>query len=166
METLKADVIMAMQTYFNGDTRRINHALKVTEYAEKLMKAEGGDYPVIIGAAVLHDIGIHEAERKYGSSSGQYQEKEGPPIARRILAELGFPPHQIEEISEIIGNHHSPGKINTPNFKILYDADWLVNLKDEYDIKDKNKLNSIINNVFLTESGQALAREIYLAEAK
>ncbi len=166
METRKADVIRAMKTYFNGDTRRINHALKVTEYAEELMKAEGGDYPVIIGASVLHDIGIHEAERKYGSTSGHYQEKEGPPIARQLLAELGFLPYQIEEISEIIGHHHSPGKINTMNFKILYDADWLVNLKDEYDIKDKNKLKSIINNVFLTESGRTLARKIYLAETK
>ncbi|MBM2825177.1 MAG: hypothetical protein HW402_841 [Dehalococcoidales bacterium] len=166
METLKADVIRAMKAYFDRDTRRINHALKVTEYAEKLMKDEGGDYPVIIGASVLHDIGIHEAERKYGSTSGQYQEKEGPPIARQLLAELGFPPHQIEEIGEIIGHHHSPGKIHTTNFKILYDADWLVNLQDEYDIKDKNKLNRIINNVFLTESGRTLAREVYLAEPK
>ena len=60
--------------------------------------------------------------------------------------------------------HHSPGKINTQNFKILYDADWLVNLRDEYDIQDRNKLASIIDRVFLTRSGKALAREVYLLE--
>jgi hypothetical protein len=37
-----------------------------------------------------------------------------------------------------------------------------VNLRDEYDIEDRNKLTSIIDRVFLTQSGKALAREIYL----
>jgi hypothetical protein len=41
-----------------------------------------------------------------------------------------------------------------------------VNLRDEYDIRDRNKLAGIIEKVFLTQSGQALAREIYLQEAQ
>jgi len=163
MNDIKAALTGAMRAYFEEDARRINHALKVTEYAEELLRREGeGDYPVIIGASVLHDIGIHQAEKKHGSTGGKYQEKEGPPIARRILARLGFTPSQIEEICGIIAHHHSPGKITTDNFKILYDADWLVNLRDEYDIEDRNKLTSIIDRVFLTQSGKALAREIYL----
>ena len=40
---------------------------------------------MVRAAAILHDIGIHEAERKHGSSSGRLQELEGPPIARAIL---------------------------------------------------------------------------------
>lgn len=153
----------AMTAYFNDDARRINHARRVTGYAEELLKREGGDYPVVIAAAVLHDIGIHQAERKYGSASGQYQEKEGPPIARGILIGLGFELGQIEEICNIIAHHHSPGKVNTGNFALLYDADWLVNLQDEYDIRDRGKLSGIIDRVFLTESGKALARQIYLS---
>lgn len=80
----------AMETYFDGDTKRINHAHRVTAYAEQLLEQEEGDYPIVIGASVLHDIGIHQAEKKYGSTSGKYQEKEGPPIARRILTRLEF----------------------------------------------------------------------------
>ena len=151
-----------MEGYFGDDTKRKNHARKVTEYAEQLLKPEGGDYQVVIGAAVLHDIGIHQAEKKYGSPAGKYQEIEGPPIAREILTALKFKPGQIDEICEIIGHHHSPGKINTQNFKILYDADWLVNLKDEFDIQDREKLGNIIQRVFLTESGRSLARRTYL----
>ena len=153
----------AMEDYFHGDTKRINHAHKVTEYAEELLKLEGGDYSIVIGASLLHDIGIHAAEKKYGSTGGKYQEKEGTPIARQILTGLGFEPNQIEEICQIIAHHHSPGKINTRNFKILYDADWLVNLRDEYDIQDKNKLSNIIDGIFLTPSGKALAGEVYLS---
>lgn len=164
MSATKEALLKAMEAYFGDDARRINHARRVTDHAERLLEREGGDYPVIIGAGVLHDIGIHEAEKKYGSTSGKYQEIEGPPIAREILKKLGYEDNQIEEICEIIAHHHSPGKINTLNFKVLYDADWLVNLKDEFDIKDKNKLASIIDTVFLTESGKKLARNIYLKE--
>ena len=164
MNTTKAALIKAMEAYFNGDARRINHALRVTEYAEELLKPEGGDYPVVMGAAVLHDIGIHQAEKKYGSTIGKYQEIEGPPIARRILTGLGFERKQIEEICKIIAHHHSPGKVNSKNFAIVYDADWLVNLKDEYDMRDRSKLSRIIEKVFLTPSGKAVAREVYLQE--
>lgn len=163
MDATKEALMRAMETYFNGDAKRIDHAHRVTEYAEYLLKREGGDYSIIIGASVLHDIGMHQAEKKYGSTSGQYQEKEGPPIARQILARLGFERNQIEEICQIIAHHHHPGRINTHNFNILYDADWLVNLKDEYDIQDRNKLSKIIDKVFLTQGGNTLAREVYLA---
>ncbi len=164
MNATKEALMKAMETYFDGDTKRINHAHRVTAYAEQLLEQEEGDYSIVIGASVLHDIGIHQAEKKYGSTIGKYQEKEGPPIARRILTRLEFGQSQIDEICEIIAHHHSPGKINTRNFKILYDADWLVNLKDEYDIHDSNKLSNIIDRVFLTESGRSLAKDIYLLE--
>ncbi len=162
MNAIKEALLRAMDAYSGEDDRRINDSRRVTEYAEELLKREGGDYPIVIGAAVLHDIGIHQAQKKYGSTIGKYQEKEGPPIARRILARLGFEQNQIEEICEIIAHHHNPGKITTKNFGILYDADWLVNLRDEYDIRDTDKLSNVIEKVFLTPSGKALARETYL----
>ena len=118
---------------------------------------------MVIGASVLHDIGIHEAERKYNSTSGKYQQIEGPPIAREILNRLGFKHSQIDEICQIIAYHHSVGPMrDNPNFRILYDADWLVNLPDEYDVSDKTKLKSIIDKMFLTESGRKLAESTYL----
>lgn len=164
MDSKKQSLMQAMENYFKGDTKRISHARQVTEYAEELHKQEGGDYSIIVGAAVLHDIGIHQAERKYGSTAGKFQEIEGPPIACEILSRLGFKPAQIEEICEIIANHHSPGKIYTQSFKVVYDADWLVNLRDEYDIQDRTKLSNIIDRVFLTGNGKAKARKIYLLE--
>lgn len=164
MNAIKEALMRAMEVYFKEDTKRINHARRVTEYAEELLQREGGDYLIVIGASVLHDIGIHQADKKYGSTIGKYQEQEGPPIARGILTKLGVEQNQIEEICEIIAHHHSPGTITTKNFEILYDADWLVNLKDEYDIQDRAKLNNIIERVLLTQSGRTLARKIYLPE--
>jgi len=164
-DDIKAALLLAMKSYFGQDFKRINHACRVTEYAEKLLKLEGGDDQIVIGAAVLHDIGIHEAERKHNFSSGKYQQIEGPPIAREILKQLEFDPAQIDEICDIIAYHHSIGPMRgNPNFSILYDADWLVNLPDEYDIRDRDKLASAVGKIFLTRSGREIAQNIYLTD--
>lgn len=53
-------------------------------------------------------------------------------------------------------------RLDSKNFVIVYDADCLVNLRDEYDIQDRDKLSNIIDKLFLTQSSKALAKEIYL----
>lgn len=161
--TKKDLLLFEMEKYFAADQRRINHAKKVLEFAEQLLEKEGAEPLVVISAAILHDIGIHKAEEKYKSSAGSYQELEGPPIAREIMQKLQFKKEVVDEVCEIIANHHSPGKIDTVNFKVLYDADWLVNLKDEFDTKDREGLDKTINKVFLTPSGKELAKRLYIA---
>ena len=74
----------------------------------------------------------------------------------------GFRKEYIDEICEIIAHHHTPGKVLSQNFKVLYDADRLVNMKDEQDIKDKAKIKAVIDKVFLTGAGKALAEKTYL----
>ena len=161
---IKDSLLKAMKSYFGRDIRRIDHAAQVTRYAEKLLEQEGGDYRIVIGAAVLHDIGIHEAERKYNSNNGKYQQIEGPPIARKILKRLEFDPSEVDQICNIIAYHHSIGPMrDNPNFRILYDADWLVNLPDIYNIGDRDKLKPIIDKIFLTCSGRNIAQTLYLA---
>lgn len=160
--TLKDKLLMRLEEYFGSDSKRINHAKKVMGFAEELLRQEKADWHIVVPASILHDAGIKAAEKKYGSSAGHYQEQEGPAIARDILAKLDFNKEDIEEICQIIAHHHSPGKVNTHNFKVLYDADWLVNLKDELDIKDKAKLKQSIDKIFLTAAGKALAEKLYL----
>src|SRR3989338_7384373 len=144
-----------MEWYFGRDAKRIDHARRVLGFAEKILDKETGDRAVIEAAAILHDIGIHAAERKHGSPAGKYQEIEGPPIAANILDRIAFPADKIAEILELIAHHHSPGKVDTLNFKILYDADWLVNLNDEHDVTDKERLKKTIEKIFLTPTGRS-----------
>ena len=155
-------LINEMKRVFGNDGKRIEHALNVTQYAKFLLKEEAGNPEVVVPASILHDIGIHEAERKHGSAAGSYQEVEGPPIAREIMDNLGIEETITEEVCSIIAHHHSPGKIDTINFKILYDADWLVNLQDEYKLEDREKLHRIIEKIFFTDSAKKLAKKIYL----
>jgi HD superfamily phosphodiesterase len=159
---LKDKLLFELKEHFGTDLKRINHARRVLDYAEEILRREGGDWQIVVPSAILHDVGIKPAEERYGSSAGHLQEKEGPEIARKILLKLGFKKNEIEEICQIVAHHHSPGKINTLNFKVLYDADWLVNLKDEVDIEDKIKVKGIIEKVFLTKTGKGIACQLYL----
>lgn len=161
-KTKKELLILEMEKYFGTDQKRINHAKKVLSFAEQLLEEERADALVVIASSLLHDIGIHKAEEKYKSSAGNYQEIEGPPIAKEIMEGLRLKKEVIDEVCEIIAHHHSPGKVNTMNFKVLYDADWLVNLKDEFDTRDREKLAKTIDKVFLTQAGRRLARKLYL----
>lgn len=153
-----------MEQYFGGDARRIAHARKVTEYAEQLLESEPGDPEVVVAAAVFHDIGIPEAERKYGSAAGHLQEQEGPPIAREILARFGLPEEVIQQACDIIAHHHSPGALDSPNFRIIWDADWLVNLAEQVNTSDQERASRLIDKVFTTLSGKRLAKRIYLGQ--
>ena len=155
-----------MQEYFGDDTRRVNHALAVLDYARQIRQSEPGGKLVVECAATLHDIGIHEAERKYQSSAGNYQELEGPGVARPILEQHGLAEDNIEHICKIIANHHCARDIDTPEFRIIWDADWLVNIPDEFDLDDQGKIAGIINKVLKTETGAKLARVKFLYSVK
>ncbi len=129
-ESMAQKLIAIMKSEFDGDQKRISHALRVLERAEALLHEEDGSPRVVVAAALLHDIGIREAERKHGSGAPKYQEQEGPPIARRILEELDFDADIVDHICRIVGSHHSGDDIDTPEFRILWDADLLVNLEE------------------------------------
>ena len=62
--------------YDAGDPKRIQHLIKVYTFAEMIADGEhlhDGQRCVLLTAAALHDIGIHNAELHYGSSAGKYQ---------------------------------------------------------------------------------------------
>ena len=161
-KVLENKMIEKMKKYFYDEKKYIDHALKVLEYAKEILEHENGDSKIVFPAAIFHDIGIKVCKKKYNSTGGQLQEKEGPPIARKILKELEVDGKIIDEVCDIIASHHSPGEIDTLNFKIIWDADWLVNLGDEYNIEDKKKLEKLINKIFSTKSGNKIGKSIYL----
>lgn len=155
-----------MDAYFGDDHRRIAHALKVSLYAEELLGYVDADPVVTLSAAYLHDIGIHEAERKHGSNAGCWQEMEGPPIARRVLAKLGAEPAMIEAVVAIVASHHTRGGVDSPEFRIIWDADALVNFAELLPGKRDAQIDAILNDHMATESGYRLARRIFIKETE
>jgi len=158
---LRIQLIEAMKSVFGLDQRRIDHALQVLSYAEQILQAHGGDPVVIRAAAILHDIGIQQAEKKHGSSAGRYQEIEGPPIARQILQQLEIDPQHIEHICRIVASHHSARDIDTPEFRAVWDADWIVNIPEVWPNKSPAQLRRAIEKTLRTPTGQSLAIQIH-----
>jgi putative nucleotidyltransferase with HDIG domain len=166
-DLFKDRVAVEMKRYFQYDFKRIGHATKVARYAERIVKQEGGDPAVVLSAAYLHDIGIAEAERKYGSAEAHdHHEQEGPPIARQILGRLKAPTALLDEVCVIIGRHHHPRQDETVNFKVVYDADLIVNLEEKLKEAsvERGDVVSCIDRDFLTAGGRELARGVLLKE--
>ena len=154
-ETVIVDrLIEAMRETFGADARRISHAMAVLGYSDELLDSEEGSSLVVRAAAVLHDIGIHEAERKHGSPAGRYQEIEGPPIARGIMEAAGLDEDVIDHVCRIVANHHSARDIDTPEFRIVWDADWLVNIPEEFADRSKDKLVDIVEKSMKSGTGR------------
>ena len=165
-DLLKDRVAVAMKRYFGMDFKRIGHAGKVARYAEQIGKQEKANLAVVLCAAYLHDIGIKNAEEKYNSSAAKYQEQEGPPVARELMEELGAKEALVEEVCDIIGHHHHPGEDESLNFKVLHDADMLTNMAECKDRKgiDTPEFIAKLDRLFLTESGNDLAKEVLMQD--
>ena len=162
LKVIREKLISQMKNVFGDDQKRIEHALAVLDYSEQIQNAEGGDPLIVRAAAILHDIGIHEAENKHGSSVGKYQEIEGPPIAGEILEKLDIPAEAIEHICKIIANHHSDKEIDTIEFRIIWDADQIVNLRTDSSGASNEKLQEIIDKRFKTDEGRRIAAELFV----
>ena len=87
MVMFKEKIIIEMKEVFKEIPFGIEHTLKVLKNAEDIMKGEniGEEEKEFISIiAILHDIGAVEAQKKYGSIDGVYQEKEGPEVAKDV----------------------------------------------------------------------------------
>ncbi|HEX2926913.1 MAG TPA: HD domain-containing protein [Ruminiclostridium sp.] len=156
-------IMNEMINYFNKDVKRINHALKVYSFCNTIGALEQiseTEMLTVSLSGILHDIGIKEAEKKYGSSAGPYQEKEGPAIAGEILRKFDIDAGIAERVCYIVGHHHTYNKIDGTDFQILVEADFLVNIFE--DGMDKTSVESIKSKYFKTKAGTELLESMYL----
>lgn len=148
---------LAMINYYAGDKKRIEHFIKVHGYAKLIGKAEGlseREQEILETAAYLHDIGIHESEKKYNSSSGYYQQLEGPPLADKMLTNIGFDRELIDRVCYLISRHHKYNNIDGADCQILIEADFIVNAVEE-NINNETVCD-ISKKVFKTKAGKKI----------
>jgi len=149
-------------TYNGNDVKRINHLLKVFSFAHYIGIMESCDdqlQTTIEIAALLHDIGIHEAERKYNSSAHNWQEIEGPLVAKELLKNVNLDAVILDRVLFLIGHHHSYAAIDGLDFQILVEADFLVNIFEGN--KDKAAIKDVREKIFKTKNGIKLLDQLY-----
>ena len=159
---LIGQIITAMIAYYAGDVRRINHFLKVYGFAKAIGEMEGLDestQEILEIAALTHDIGIKNSEKKYNSSAGNYQQIEGPPEAKKLLERLGVESGIIDRVCWLIAHHHTYTDIQGIDYQILVEADFLVNFYE--DNVSQDSIQSIRDKIFKTLSGKMILNAIY-----
>lgn len=161
--------VMARAVEYNGnDHERIHHLIKVHSFARIIGKFEGFDetnQKTTELAAILHDIGMHNCEKKYNSTDGKYQEIEGVPVARKILEEAGIPNWMIDRVCYIVGHHHTLSAIDRADFRAVIEADTLVNLHDK-NVTDKERLKVVGEHIFKTRKGRELFEQMYMSDVR
>ena len=159
--------IMELKDYYGIDLKRINHALKVLSFADRIVDGENITdekiKKIVYITAILHDIGIKKAEEKYGSSSGRYQEIEGPAIAREIMRKNNEDEGIIERVCYIIGGHNTASKNDGLDFQIIWESDLLVNIEEDELYKDREKVSNIVEKNFKTKTGKNIAGDLFLS---
>ncbi len=156
------DTINAMIKYFSGDPKRIQHFLKVHEFARIIGINEGllDDVQYLVEvAAITHDIGIKLSEEKFGSADGKYQEQEGPAEAEKLLREIGYEEDFIDKVCFLIAHHHTYKGIDNAPFRILVEADFLVNIYEEHISMELAK--NVKEKIFRTKSGIKIFEDMY-----
>ena len=155
-------LLHSMMSYYSGDSKRIQHFIKVYHFARMIGEEEGldGDTRLILEtAAIVHDIGIRNAEQKYGECSGKLQEKEGPPEAEQMLTQLSYNRSLIERVCYLVSRHHTYTGVDGPDYQILLEADFLVNLYESG--AGREQAASACEKIFRTSSGKRLCRTMF-----
>lgn len=156
------DLFLEMINYFAGDAKRIQHLVKVHSFAKligELEHVEEKTMRILEAAAYVHDNGIKPAEKKYGSCGGKLQEQEGPAAAKEILERLGFDAQLIERVCYLVGHHHTYDNIDGIDYRILVEADLLVNIYE--DDLSRDVADSVCETVFRTRSGKRICKTMF-----
>lgn len=157
------DLALAMIHYDKGDPKRIQHTTKVHAYAKLIGLKEELDEEtqfILESAALVHDIGIRASEQKHGRQNGKLQEQEGPAVARDLLTKLGsYTEEQIERICWLVAHHHTYHVCDDLDYKILIEADFLVNLYE--DSESKEAVLAVRKNIFQTNAGTEILNTMF-----
>ncbi len=161
-----SQLTMAMITLYSGDPKRIQHFMKVYAFAKMIAEEEqigSKQREIIEAAALVHDVGIHAAEKKHHSAAGKYQEIEGPPIARAMLMALEFSPALINRVCDIVAHHHTYDQIDAVDLQIIVEADFIVNAYE--DGLSKQSIKTFRDKIFRTETGIHYLNELFALES-
>lgn len=111
---------------------------------------------------MVHDIACPLCRQKYGNTNGKYQELESPPLVEDFFAGMPVEGDMAERISWLVAHHHTYTHVDSLDYQILLEADFLVNA-DEGGLVCA-AIENMRQSVFRTGAGVRLLDSIYLRE--
>ena len=143
--TLEDRLLAAAKDTFSVDDRRFNHAVRVLEYAKRLLEADPAEARVVISAAVLR--GVDAAE------------------AREILGRLGVDEETVDPVCDIVARGRAPRDGDPIEFDIVCDAEALAGWIEDGPPDLTSAVEGDINRTFRTAGGRRLAKAVFLRMA-
>ena len=156
-------LFLEMTSYFKGDQKRINHFIKVHSFAKLIGEEENLDKEtmfILETSALTHDIGIKKSEELYLRNDGKIQEKLGPDEAEKILRKLNFTDNVIDRVKFLTAHHHTYSNIDSMDYQILVESDFLVNICE--DNLSKDSAMKIKEKIFKTQTGKKLLENLFI----
>lgn len=157
-----SEIMEKMIAFSNGNIHDIDHFIRVWTYARTIGELEHLDAEtqfILETAAITHDIACPLCRKKYGSSDGKYQEREGGPLVRSLLYNSGLTAEQIDRVAYLVSHHHTLTDIDGMDYQILIEADFIANASENN--YSKESIQGFIYKVMQTNSGSMLARQIF-----
>ena len=163
MNAAISDIALKMTLISGGNLHDINHFMKVWAFARTIGERELHDektLAVLETAAILHDIACPLCREKYGSALPDKQEAEGGPVAEAFLKEFALPEDFIARVVWLVAHHHTLSGVETPEHRILLEADYLVNACEAG--HSREAILSAEKTIFCTQTCLRLLRDMYL----
>ena len=156
---LKDRVAVEVKRYLKADFKRIGHALKVAQQAEKISKEERGNLAATVCTAYLLEVGEVEALTKYGARAAEHRAQESKNLAETILGKLGAKEGIVQEVCNLIDQYLAAKDRTDPDYRVLADAAVLACLEEEnkHTPLTATRVNEAIENDLLTDTGRQLA---------
>ena len=127
-------ILQLAKPYLNTRFNDVHTEMSV-QLAYDLLRAEGGQEPIVIPAIILHDVGWKKVPaalhlKAFGPNAtspelNRTHEREGVRIAEHILTEVNYDMKKISEILKIIDGHDSRKESISLNDSLVKDADKL-----------------------------------------
>lgn len=156
--------LILMMTEFDAKApQQIQHLVKVYTYAHVIGITEGIDaetQKILDAASILHDIAIVPVEKKLGYCNGKLQEEEGPAYARELLSKVPeLTEAEIDRVCYLIGHHHTLEPVDGIDYRILLEADFLVNSFEGN--LDLHAIVAFRDKVFRTKTGTEMLNTMF-----
>ncbi|OON87473.1 phosphohydrolase [Oribacterium sp. C9] len=152
-------IMEKMISFSNGNIHDIDHLIRVWSYAKTIGELENLDQEkqfVLEVAAITHDIACPLCREKYGNTNGKYQEEEGALMVRDFLADTGMSEEQIDRVSFLVGHHHTFKYIDSADYQILVEADYIANASENG--YSKENIANFMERIMQTKSGTHILR--------
>lgn len=157
-------LVLAIEGLAGASQERIDHVCAVLSSAEAILERDREAAPLIVkAAAILHEMDERADDQGVGRKPDEGRHRESSTKARTMLERLGVDRPTVDEVCRILRAWNNE-EIDSREIRILRDAHWLATLPDTSLRMNYGELTGLIQRVFRTDAGRALARERFLSE--